>query len=46
MSDELCDGQLGKQLCLESLPTGILGIRYICELWSKFYSCVEMYDQA
>lgn len=32
VSDELCDDQLGKQLCLESVPTGILGRRHICGL--------------
>lgn len=29
VSNELCDAQLGKQLCLESVPTGIPGIMHI-----------------
>jgi hypothetical protein len=29
VSNELCDSHLGKQLCLESVPTGILGIMHI-----------------
>lgn len=50
VSDELCDDQLGKKLCLESV-TGILGMRHVYGLslfqWSsKFYSPVEIYDQA